>query len=179
MASSCSHAAPCHPGVSCFLTGLHQAQVRTNDQLLIRWREPPWGEGGYQRPAVRCGSLVHLGPTLQRAGESLHHSVRGVGNTQHPEGTRTIFNPSDSFHHTLPTVASFPPAAPWGHELVALGLSSFPYWPCSWAPMRLGWDADGGAEEFCAGLGWPFLTPSGNNLMNRKVLPSHLQLSCQ
>lgn len=79
MASACSCAAPCCPGDTCFPAGFHQAQVWANGQLLIGRRESPRGEGSYQRPAVCCGSLVHLGPALQRAGESLHREVRGAG----------------------------------------------------------------------------------------------------
>lgn len=38
--------------------------------------------------------------------------------------------------------------------------------------MGPGWGAEQGAGGLCTGLGWPFLTPSGNNLMNGEVLQS-------
>lgn len=140
MASTCSRAAPCHPGVACFPTGLHQAQVRANDQLLIRRREPPWGEGGYQRSAVCCGSLVHLGPTLQRAGESLHRDVRGAGGYTASQRNLDHLQPPVPAHLFYPPApaAAFPSAAPQGHELVALGPNGFPCRSCSWAPVTLG-----------------------------------------
>lgn len=114
-ASACSCTALCHPVLAYFPAGIHQAKVRANDQLLIRRREPPRGEGSYQRAAVCCGSLVYPGPTLQRAGESLQHHVKGAGGNPASQGTQSI--PSLQSHHIyfppikLPT-AAFPSVAP-------------------------------------------------------------------
>ena len=147
-ASACSRAAACHPSITCFPTGLHQAQVRANDQLLVRRREPPRGEGGYQRPAVRCGSLVHLGPSLQRAGESLHHDVRGARG--YPASWRNL----DHLQASSPSTSIFPPSHPpqqhshllhhrdmsrWHRDQTVFPASHAPGHPSPWAHGVQGW----------------------------------------
>lgn len=75
------------PGTSLLLpTGLNQAQVRAHDQLLVRWGEPARRAGRHQRAALRSGAVVHLGPSVPRAGECMQHDEGLVQGLSHGEG---------------------------------------------------------------------------------------------
>lgn len=172
-ASACSRTALCHPVLAYFPAGIHQTKVRANDQLLIRRREPPRGEGSYQRAAVCCGSLVYPGPTLQRAGESLQHHVKGAGgnpasprNPEHPKSPVPphLFSPHQTPHSSIP-ISGTPGREEGG--AARRPQSSFICWLCS--PGHPG--VLSRMQEGCArGWGWPFLTPSGQQPDEREHL---------